>query len=223
MNNTSYIENLISEYHTYGILPESREIFLGSDSNTIGDIEESCIDFKMSNKFIKNVHILNRQSDENILVHFNSIAGGDWYYGLSIYDSIVTNGGYINCLGYGHMASMSSVIFQAFDNRVLMPNCSMMIHWGANSYNPHPRANIAQAEWNELLREKMIDIYVRRCKNGLAFKRKSVQFTRKKFVEMIDKDEDLYLDVDECIYYGLADGFLGDNNYPTIDDVKNAT
>lgn len=209
-----------SEYHDYSLSYDSREIFLGSEASE--DMAESGIDFRTSNRFIKNVHILNKESG-NILVHHNCQIGGEWDYGLAIFDSIKYNTNTVNILGYGQLASMSGVIFQAAKHRVLMPNASLMIHWGINYHNPHPRANISQSEWNELIRTKMINIYVDRCYKGLGFKRKNKKAVNKQLTEMINKDEDLYLTAEESVYYGLADGIFGTGKYSTFDDVKNAT
>jgi ATP-dependent protease ClpP protease subunit len=209
-----------SEYHDYSLSYDSREIFLGSEISE--DMSESGINFQTSNRFIKNVHILNKESG-NILVHLNCQIGGEWHYGLSIFDCIKYNNHVINILGYGQLASMSSIIFQSSKHRVLMPNSSLMLHWGCNYYNPHPRANMSQSEWNEVQRTKMINMYVERCCKGFAFKGKSKKVITKQLTEMINKDEDLYLTAEESVYYGLADGIFGTGKYSTFDDVKNAT
>ncbi|KKK96243.1 hypothetical protein LCGC14_2664680, partial [marine sediment metagenome] len=80
--NISQTSEMVYDIHSFGIMIDTREIFLGAYINSNG---EFCIDHKSSNIFIKNIQLLNNLSNKQILVHMNTI-GGDWNYGMAIYD-----------------------------------------------------------------------------------------------------------------------------------------
>lgn len=214
--------DIISKWHDYNINLNSREIFLSSEQD--GEGLEGGINYQSSNKTLKNLILLNNIDNNNILIHLNSQIGGEWDYGLSIYDAIKTSNSTVNIVAYGMMASMSSLILQAGKHRVISPSGSLMIHWGENAAsNTHPRANLSQSKWFELINKKMIGIYAERCKIGKFFKGKSLSFVKKFITDKINENEDWYLTSEEALKYGFVDGILGKKTYPTINDVKNAT
>ena len=57
--------NHVSEAHDNGLLLPHREIFLHS----VFDSDESGTDFRMANRFIKNLRILESENDNSIIVH----------------------------------------------------------------------------------------------------------------------------------------------------------
>jgi ATP-dependent protease ClpP protease subunit len=59
--------------------------------------------------------------------------GGDWEDCLGIYDTIKHSKSKTIILAYGKVQSASSVILQAPNVRILMPNVTMMIHYGSIS------------------------------------------------------------------------------------------
>ena len=96
------------ELHRYGLLRESREIFLNSAlENTDGD---PGVDYRMATTFIKNLRLLELDSgDKPIIIHQNSI-GGDWCDGMAIFDAIQHSICPIIVITHGIAASMGSII-----------------------------------------------------------------------------------------------------------------
>jgi ATP-dependent protease ClpP protease subunit len=117
---------LLENIHDYGVNLSTREIFLNSTHHT-EEGEEGGVDFEMAYKFIKNIQLLQSISDETIIIHACS-CGGDWNYGIAIYDAIAS----CNCktilVSHANARSMSSIIPQAATWRLIMPNCDFMIH-----------------------------------------------------------------------------------------------
>ena len=78
-------ESIVSQAHEYDIITSRREIFLHSYFD--GE-EESGVDYRVANRFLKNIKILESISDDPIVIHQHSV-GGDWECGMLIYDSLV--------------------------------------------------------------------------------------------------------------------------------------
>ena len=56
--------------------------------------------------------------------------GGSWPDGVAVYDSIIASTSPVTIIAYGYASSMTSVILQAADKRVLMPHTEFMVHFG---------------------------------------------------------------------------------------------
>lgn len=114
---------------------DSRTIYMGSMISDI-DGNESGVDNLMAEYFIKGLIALEKINDKPITILMNN-PGGDWYHGMAIYDAIKYSKCYIEIRVYGYAMSMGSVILQAADKRVMMPNSRLMIHYGyEGTYGP---------------------------------------------------------------------------------------
>mgnify|MGYP003321978625 CR=1 FL=1 len=114
----------------------NRFIYMGSTHKT--DEGESGVDNFMAESFIKGIHILSTRSSEPITILMNN-PGGEWYHGMAIYDAIRTSTCYCTIKVYGHAMSMGSLILQAADHRVMMPNSRFMIHYGESGNMNHSK------------------------------------------------------------------------------------
>lgn len=220
-NNTIY-DNL-HYMHDYNILPDKREIFLHS---YIDGEDDSGVDYRSSIYLQKNIRYLTLNSDDPILIHMN-MPGGDWEDCLSIFDTISLSASRIAILGYGKIQSSSGVIFQSPDLRIMMPNATLLIHYGTISLNDeHSKAAASSVQWNEKETDKMVDIFVQRClKSPIAREKKwknSTHIIKKHIVSQISSRCDWLLDAEESVYYGFADGILGSKKYPDIESIKQA-
>jgi ATP-dependent protease ClpP protease subunit len=92
------------------------------------------VDFYMAEKFIKGLHILDRKSDEDIIVIANN-PGGSWYDGMAMYGAIKACRSNVVMFMYGYAMSMGSIIPQAADERIIDPYCRFMIHYGYDGNN----------------------------------------------------------------------------------------
>lgn len=113
----------IDTYHSYHIFPNDRTIDLLSDQpdNTVG--------YPTAARFIKNLHIVESLSLDPITIHLNT-SGGDVIQGMAIYDAILNSKCHITIKVFGECMSIGSVILQAADDRVLLPNSCVMFHSG---------------------------------------------------------------------------------------------
>lgn len=213
-------DNLYS-MHEYNIIPDKREIFLHSH---IDETEEGGVDYRSSVCLQKNIRHLTSESHDPIFIHMN-IPGGDWEDCLSIYDTIRLCPSKTAILGYGKIQSSSSVIFQAPDIRIMMPNATLLIHYGTISLDSeHSKAAASNVQWNEKETDKMVNIFAQRClKSPISREKKwknSIHIVKKHIMSQISSKCDWILDADEAVYYGFADGILGSKKYPTIESIK---
>lgn len=213
-------ETDISILHNYNIDIPNREIYLHSYVSE-GD-EEWGVDYRAAVTFEKNLRYLNNLSLEPILVHMH-IPGGNWNDCLGMYDAMRASKAKIIILAYATAESSSSVLLQGGDLRILMPNTSVLIHYGSFSLDgEHSKAAASSIKWNEQECDKMIDIFTDRCINSYIFKQKNWKrmMAKKHIVSQLANKCDWILTATEAVEYGFADGILGTKEYPNIDSVK---
>jgi len=206
--------------HSHGIDIQNREIYLHSylsDSE-----EEGGVDYRSAVTFEKNLRYLNLLSLEPILVHMH-LPGGDWQDCLGMYDAIKSSKAKVIILAYAKAESSSSVLLQAADLRILMPNTNVLIHYGSFSVDAeHSKAAAAGIQWNERECDKMIDVFTDRCMNSSICKEKNWKkmMAKKHIISQLANKCDWILTSEEALYYGFADGVLGSKKYPNIDYLK---
>lgn len=211
---------LIYDAQNFGIMIDTREIFLAPNYNN--DIDETQIDHVVANQFIRNLRILDTISADPILIHCIT-CGGSWTYGLSIYDAIKNSHSEITILIHGEASSMSSIIPQAADQRILMPHASFHIHWGDSVVEGTRISLESQAEWSKKEQEVMLDIYTEKCKEGAFFKREGLiedKQVREWLKDVLDKKQEIFMTGREAIDKGFADAILGDEGYETLGGLR---
>jgi len=215
-------EQLISEIHDYHINHLTREIYLHGyiDADTE---EEPGVEYRMAISFVKNLHILEIQSSQTILVHMHTV-GGVWGDGMAIFNSIKLSKSPIVILGYAQASSMSGIVFQAADKRVLMPDCEMMIHHGSISLEDNTAAAKSAIDQNERNCHRMLQVFAERAIHGKYFKDR--KFSLKRAMTFIDQKikqtGDWYLMPDEAIYYGFADGIFGEKGFDSMAKIRSS-
>lgn len=204
--------------HSYGLDVKNREIYLHS---YLGDEDEGGVDYRSAIVFEKNIRYLNLISNDPIFIHMH-LPGGDWEDCLAIYDTIKHSRSKTVILAYSKVQSASSIIFQAADTRILMPNVNILIHYGSISIDDEHKAAISSLQWSEKESSKMIDIFVEKWISSPMSKEKNWKrpFVRKHIQSQLANKTDWILTAEESVYYGFADGILGDKKYPTIDSIK---
>jgi len=217
----SELEQLISDIHTYGINYHSRELYLHGAAPMDDVGTEPGVEFRMASGFVKNMHVLDSQRDTNILVHSHTI-GGEWNDGMAIFNSIRFARSTVTMLIHTVASSMSGVVLQAADNRVLMPDTDFMIHHGSISFDANSIAAKQMIDVNERLCKRMLQIFARRAIIGPYFKeRKWKEGQISRFLDRKIRDKsDWYLPPDEAIYYGFADGILGEKGFENLDKIR---
>lgn len=204
--------------HSYGMDAKNREIYLHSYID--GD-EESGTDYRSAIVFEKNIRYLEKLSDSPILIHMH-LPGGDWEDCFGIYDTLKSSKCKTIILAYAKVQSASSIIFQAANTRILMPNVNMLIHYGSISIDDEHKAAMSNLQWSTKESSKMIDIFVEKWISSPMAKEKNWKrpLVRKHIQSQLANKTDWILTASEAVYYGFADGVLGDKKYPNIDSIK---
>jgi ATP-dependent Clp protease protease subunit len=210
MKRTNDTNNLIEEIHDFCIDTANGQIYL--HDNTKEECEDG-IDFRVATRFIKNLAILSKEPE--VLIHLFS-QGGQFDAGMLIYDAISASSMPINILCHGSVMSIATVILQAADERIAMPNCMFMLHEGTEgSEGTHKQAQ-AWAYICKKQRELMLDIYAEKCKDGEYFKGKSVAVVRNKLATFFKEKEDWYLTAEEALKYGFIDRIVEPNGLTAL-------
>lgn len=218
--NVSQRSELLSDIREYGVNADTRELFLASVPGSSTD-EEIGVDARMAEKFVQQMSFLEHQGGEPILVHVSTI-GGEWEYGMAIYDRIAASRCVVTTLSHAHARSMSSIFIQAADCRVLMPNCKFLVHAGWLAIGGEYHHVVAEAEEAKREYPQMLAIYAEACQHAAMWKGKR----NKKLAIMayIDKQirtrREWYLTARDAVEHGFADAVLGDEGFESIEALR---
>lgn len=151
-------ESFLDKWFDNNVDIYSRTIFIGSVSKD--EHIESGVDAFMAESVIKAMHVLeSKGSLEPITILMNN-PGGDWYHGMAIYDAIKTSNCHCTIKVYGHAMSMGSIILQAADTRIMMPNSRFMIHYGYNGSSGHTKIFEKWADEGKRLNHDMENLFL---------------------------------------------------------------
>jgi ATP-dependent protease ClpP protease subunit len=206
---TSYNNDILQDMHSYGAALNSREIFLHNFFSGTED-ENPGVDYRMANIFLKNLRMLENKSSDPIRIHMNSI-GGSWTDGMVIYDAICMSKCYISIIAYGQAESMSSIILQSGDERLITPNTYFMAHYGSSEATGDYLSSQNWMQYEKHICDTMLDIYSSSCIKGKFFKEKYAKPDIKKIKNFLSKklqDGDWYMTAEETVYYGFADKII---------------
>mgnify|MGYP000339029825 CR=1 FL=1 len=202
---SKYDYDIVEKIHDYCIDLTNRTIYLhGSQKSD----EDSGVDFKMSNAFLKNINVL-ESSPATISIHQQNI-GGEYQSGMMIYDAIKQAKSHINIICHGEVMSMGTIILQAADLRLSMPNCHFMLHYGyVSSDDRNPLAAKSWLEMEDRQLGLMLDIYADKMKNSDEFKDRNKNYIKQWLRTKFKNKVDWHLSPPEALKYGLIDGIIG--------------
>ena len=203
---TALNNDILQDIHSYGAALNSRDIFLHNFFSGTED-DNPGVDYRMANMFLKNLRTLEKKSSDPITIHMNSI-GGSWSDGMVIYDAIIISKCYITIVAYGQAESMSSIILQAGDERLITPNTYFMAHYGSSDASGDYLSSQNWMQYEKHICDTMLNIYAGRCVKSKFFKEKYVKPDVKKVKNFLSKklqDGDWYVTAEEAVYYGFAD------------------
>ena len=207
--------------HDYGINVKTREIYLHPRMDLVEEMPG--VEYGMAAQFIKNLNFLCNQNDRNILVTMQT-CGGDWNYGIGIYDGIIASKSPVTIVAYAHARSMSSIILQAADKRVFMPHTEFMVHFGTQGDDNGHLNFVAGAEFSKVSTQRMLKVYAKRCILGEHFQKRYKSLTEDKVMQYIDRmikeKGDWWLRADEAVYYGFGDGIFGDKGFENLEKIR---
>ena len=205
----------LANWHDYGILSSTREIFLSPDDDGLSS--------KDAVTFIKNLVMLESLSSDPIVVHQYNV-GGDQSAGLAIYDAVATSQCKFLFICYGSASSMGSIIPQAAFGkgiRATHVNCEWVIHEGACELSGTTKQFISNAEALKRSKNDMYDIYTKCCKKGVAFKGKKPEEIKSILKRRLNVKEDWILSGQQAVEYGFADVVIGKNQNNSIKAILN--
>ena len=213
---SSKVHEVLDQAHDKNMIIDKdvTHIFLMGETDYIctanGPLEaqEPGVEYAMANRFLKNINVAMRANENPILVHMKT-DGGDWQEGMAIYDAIKACPNEITILNYTYASSMSSLIFQAADKRVMMPHSIFMFHMGTNSISGTVKQVNNEVEFGKLLDEQMMSIYINKLKEKGKLSKWSKKRIREWLVRQMDKKEDVFMLAGEAVDYGFADEVFG--------------
>lgn len=195
-------DGALENIHNNSIDVKRRIIYIHSEMES----EESGVDFRMAVNVLKNLDYLNSISNQPITLKMLSF-GGSWNYGMAIYDAIRKSKSYITFISYGYASSMSSVIPQAANKRLINKHCDFMIHYGTYEDSGDFRQVANGVKFTEKQNDIMLNIYAARCMKGEYFREKGMDHkkTFNYIKNKIDKLTDWWMTAEEAVYYGFMD------------------
>ena len=204
----------VGQIQEYNLDIEMNHIYLfGEEVYNYGvtgeEANEPGVEYMMANRFIKNLNIcMRKNSEQPILIHMKT-CGGLWEEGMAIYNAIKACPNPVTILNYTWARSMSSLIFQAANKRVMMPDSSYMFHEGTWGFSGTVKQ--ARTEYEQLLKtgDRMLEIYIRAMKKNGIYKDKPEKWIKKYLESYMDKKEEVYLNDHATVEYGLADEVFG--------------
>ena len=188
----------------------TREIYLCGHE---GEVDE-----KLTMGFLKNLRILENKSKEPIVIHQYSV-GGDWNAGMAMYDAIRNSPCRFVYICYGIAASMGSVIPQAVIGkglRVTAENCEWLIHDGSSNISGTHKQAVSNMKHTQIALKTMYDIYADSCNDGEFFIDKNKSQVKKHIQYQLNTKEDWIFNGRDAVWYGFADGVLGDEGYQDV-------
>ena len=152
-------DDLVWNWFDHNIDTDSRTIFMGSIDKDI-DNQENGVDHYMAEYFIKGMHLFESKKNEDEITIIMNNPGGDWYHGMAIFDAIKNSSCFCTIKVYGHAMSMGSIILQAADKRIMMPNSKFMIHYGYDGRYGHSKIFEKWADEGKRVNYQMENIYL---------------------------------------------------------------
>lgn len=216
-------DQVLSDLHTHGINLNQREIYLHSYYVKDDELEPG-VEYRQATTFIKNLHMLDVGAEPKpILIHLHS-DGGCWQNGMAMFNAIQLARPYVTMLAYAQASSMSGILFQAPSLRIMLPDCHFMMHQGSSDIYPgHPMAVKSAADFEQIACKRMLQIFAERGINGAYFKKRkssTVESAYRFFDKKLKDKVDWFLNAEETIFYGLADGILGSKEYPDVEALR---
>lgn len=209
-------EDPIWHMHEYDLDLASNHIYLfGAETYAAGNggthDDEPGIEYIIANRFIRNLNLCMRVNPGvPILIHMKT-NGGYWEEGMAIYDAIKSCPVPVTILSYTHARSMSSLIFQAANKRVMMPHSTFMFHDGSMGLEGTIKQVISAIDFTKIQDEQMQKIYIDTMKQGGKFSKRSRKFIKEWLRNEMDRKEEVYMTAEQAVEYGFADEIFNYN------------
>lgn len=191
-------KDFISDFFDYGVHLPSRTLYIGSESSDDG--EESGTDFKMAEKAIKGLHLLQQAGSENGITIISNNIGGDVSHGFAIYNAIKSCSSHVTLKVAGNAQSMGSVVLQAADDRLAHQDSVIMIHPGGTSFSGSIKSVERWVKFTKKVDNRVDRIFMEKIKE------KHPNFSLETFRNKTS--DDWILTPEEALFYNLIDGII---------------
>lgn len=208
--NKPYDDYFWENGHDYGVNEHAFETYLTGIPKyySADDVVplETGVEFQMASRFLINMRSLSLlDSARPILVHMKT-CGGIWEEGMAIHNVVDTCPNPVTILSYTHARSMSSLVLQAADKRVLMPDSYFMFHLGTLELSGTVKKVMTEVEFIKNVSEpRMMEIYSERLKESNMYQRWSLERIKEMLEARMDKKEDVFLTPHNAVKEGFAD------------------
>ena len=209
------LRDAISHIHDYDIDPIKNEMYLVGREEYVYSVDtddlhnEPGVDFTMANRAIRNLRILQSISKDPIIIHMKT-CGGDFLEGMAIHDAIRACPNHVTIINYGAARSMSSIFFQAAEQRLMMPHSWFMMHEGTTGDGAVTEKQ--KRSWDDFEKRwgkaQMFDIYAKVMGAAPRWSDKSKKQIKNWLVKQMNDFEEVYLTPEETVEHGLADGIF---------------
>jgi ATP-dependent protease ClpP protease subunit len=201
-------QDLVDQLHMFDVDLKSNHIYLmsvdrGYEVETGG--EETGIDYVIANRFVRNFNLCMRVNPTTPVLIHQKTCGGNPEEGLAIYDTIRSTSQLVTILNYTHARSMSSIIFQAANKRVMMPHSYFLFHQGTFGIDGTVKQARSALAWDKVFENTMIDIYINSMKRAPYWKGKTEKQIKKWLKDEMNKKEDVYINALDAVKFGFAD------------------
>jgi len=144
---------------------------------------------EMYEKMVQDLNLLQiyHEGSPELTTVVLSTYGGDLYYGFAIYDYLKRFTDKLKIICSGPVMSAGSLILQAADDRVMMPNSHILVHFGLET-----NTNTQEKHQHDLLMKQIKKVLIERCT--------AKEQTVKKWFS-----KESYFDVKRAISVGLVD------------------
>lgn len=116
------------------------------------------VDGELYDKLVHDIAIIERGNPDALdkLTVYLTTYGGDVYFGFAIYDflKLVTNNLKIVCSG--PVMSAGTIILQAADDRAMMPNAYLLVHFGLE-VNDNQQSRHHHSEVDKKIKKLLVD------------------------------------------------------------------
>jgi len=173
--------NGIEQIHAHNIHVPSRQIWVHGYPFEQVDVNDSMVEpgveYRMATQFEKNLHVMRMKSEtEPVFVHLQT-CGGEYIEGMAMHDTAKSMPFPIVMISYTHARSMSSIILQAADYRLLLPHSYFMFHTGTLEIKGENKTVYSNVDFAKKCDEKMLDIYVEKALTGRKFRANRKRWT----------------------------------------------
>jgi len=199
-------KDVLEEIHDLAIDKQHRLIYVHSEFDAES---ESGVDWRMASRFVKNLDYLASLNSDPITIKLLT-PGGEWNEGMAMFDAIQQCHCEVTTVSFAHARSMSSIIIQAADRRLLHRHTDFMVHYGTYSDEGDFRAVSNGMKYYERSNDVMLAIYAGRCAKGRFARDNKMKVPAvKAFIKkMIDEKTDWWMSAEEAVYYGFVDAVI---------------